>query len=96
LPCYARALAAQIANKLGALHQRCTNIQDSGWEMPIFNSSAIKRAEYDTPTMRLQIWFPEGHSYFYCRVPLPIWQGLLSATSKGTYFNQRIRDFYKC
>ena len=64
--------------------------------MPTFNSSAIKRAEYDPQTMRLTIWFPAGHSYDYCRVPLTVWQGLLSASSKGRYFNAQIDGHYQC
>ena len=64
--------------------------------MPTFNSSAIKRAEYDPRSMRLTIWFPEGISYFFCLVPAPVWEGLLNARSKGTYYNQHIRDRYPC
>ena len=64
--------------------------------MPTFNSSAIKRAEYDPQSMRLTIWFPEGHSYDFCRVPARVWEGLLNAGSKGTYYNHNIRDRYPC
>ncbi|WP_183627718.1 KTSC domain-containing protein [Novosphingobium sediminicola] len=64
--------------------------------MPYFNSSAIKRAEYDDATGRLTIWFPQGHSYDYCGVPPEIWQGLLSAGSPGRYFNAFIADRYHC
>jgi hypothetical protein len=64
--------------------------------MPLFNSSAIKRAEYDAALMRLTIWFPEGHSYNFCRVPEHVWDGLLNARSKGTYYNTHIRDRYQC
>lgn len=64
--------------------------------MPYFNSSAIKRAEYDPATQRLTIWFPEGHSYDYCGVPRAIWDGLLTSGSKGRYFNAQIADRYRC
>lgn len=64
--------------------------------MPFFNSSAIKRAEYDPKTLRLTIWFPEGHSYDYCGVPQFIWEGLLGSSSKGRYFNINIADRYRC
>lgn len=63
--------------------------------MPYFNSSAVKRAEYDEATMRLTIWFPEG-PYDFCRVPASIWHGLLAASSKGFYYNLHIRDRYHC
>ena len=64
--------------------------------MPYFNSSAIKRAEYDPKSMRMTIWFPAGHSYDYCRVPEGVWNGLLNAPSKGRYFNTVIDGHYHC
>lgn len=64
--------------------------------MPTLNSSAIKRAEYDPAAMRMTLWFPEGHSYNFCRVPAEVYSGLLSASSKGIYYNARIRDRYQC
>lgn len=64
--------------------------------MPTFNSSAVKRAEYDPASMRLKLWFPDGGPYDFCRVPQHIWDGLLSARSKGTYYNDHIRDRYQC
>lgn len=64
--------------------------------MPYFNSSAIKRAEYDSQTMRMTIWFPQGHSYDFCGVPAHVWEGLCNAGSKGTYYNDHIRDRYQC
>ncbi len=63
--------------------------------MPYFNSSAIKRAEYDERTRRLTIWFPKG-AYDFCGVPANVWGGLLSASSKGTYYNDYIADRYQC
>lgn len=64
--------------------------------MPYFNSSAIKRAEYDVQSSRLTLWFPEGRSYNYCAVPVSVWNGLLSAPSKGRYFNANIDGRYQC
>jgi len=64
--------------------------------MPFFNSSAIIRAEYDPASMRLQIWFPDGGRYSFCRVPQYVWDGLLNASSKGSYYNSYIRDRYQC
>lgn len=64
--------------------------------MPIFNSSAVKRAEYNPETRRLTLWFPEGHPYDFCRVPQSIYDGLCNARSKGTYYNDHIRDKYEC
>lgn len=64
--------------------------------MPYFNSSAIKRAEYNPQTRRLTLWFSEGRPYDYCNVPQHIWDGLCSATSKGRYFNRYIDEKYPC
>lgn len=64
--------------------------------MPYFNSSAIKRAEYDPAARRLTLWFPEGKPYDFCNVPQSIWDGLCSARSKGTYYNQHIEGRYHC
>lgn len=63
--------------------------------MPYFNSTAVKRAEYDEQTMKLRLWFNNSH-YDFCRVPMHIWQGLLNASSKGTYYSDHIRERYQC
>jgi len=61
--------------------------------MPTFSSTAIARAEYDAKTAVLSLWFTEsGGPYDYFLVPTRIFDGLCRASSKGTYFNQEIRD----
>lgn len=63
--------------------------------MAYFNSTAIRRAEYDAGSRTLSIWFTQsGGPYPYYNVPQHIWDGLLRASSKGTYFNDHIRDQY--
>lgn len=63
--------------------------------MPTFNSSAITRAEYDPSTRTLSLWFTgSGGPYYYYGVPQSVYEGLLGAASKGTYFNDHIRDQY--
>lgn len=64
--------------------------------MPQFNSSAVRRGEYDPQTMRMELWLAGGGRYTYCRVPQHIWDGLCSATSKGKYFNAHIDGRYQC
>lgn len=67
------------------------------WEsaMPTFNSTAIRQAEYDANSRTLSIWFTQsGGPYHYYNVPQHIYDGLLRASSKGTYFNDHIRDQY--
>lgn len=61
--------------------------------MPILRSSAIHRAEYRNGT--LSIWFVEsGGPYDFYGVPEYVYNGLLSARSAGTYYNDHIRDRY--
>jgi hypothetical protein len=63
--------------------------------MPLFQSSAVIRAEYDTESGVLQLWFAEsGGPYDYVGVPRSVFDGLLAASSKGRFFNQQIRDRY--
>lgn len=63
--------------------------------MPRFHSTAIARAEYDYTTSTLHLWFVEsGGPYDYYGVPLGIYEGLCRASSKGTFFNDHIRDRY--
>ena len=63
--------------------------------MHYFNSSAIYAGSYDAATSNLTIWFTSsGQAYDYPGVPLHTWQGLLNASSAGTYFNLHIRDQY--
>lgn len=63
--------------------------------MPTFNSSAIRRAEYDPGTRVLKLWFTtSGGPYDYYGVPQHIFDGLCRASSKGTYFNDHIKDRY--
>lgn len=63
--------------------------------MPLFASSAISRAEYNSLNGILQIWFVEsGGPYDYFGVPPSIFDGLCRAPSKGSYFNDHIKDRY--
>jgi hypothetical protein len=60
--------------------------------MPSVRSSAMYRVEYDEASRRLDIWFTKTGRYSYYGVPLVIYLGLLRAPSKGTYFNDNIRE----
>lgn len=59
-------------------------------------STAIRSIGYDKMNQRLRIQFAQGHSYDFCRVPEHIYNGLMSAHSKGRYYDQYIRDRYHC
>lgn len=65
-------------------------------EMIPVNSSAIRAVGYDTNTARMRIAFVEGQTYDFCRVPQKVFDGLLHASSKGSYYNVHIRDRYQC
>jgi len=62
--------------------------------MPSVSSSAIARIEYDPATLQLHITFHGSGTYTYYGVPRSIYEAFLRATSKGTYFNDYIRDRY--
>ncbi len=59
-------------------------------------SSAISAVGYDKPTQRMRIKFKQGEVYSYCSVPENIYLELLSATSKGTYYDRCIKDKFDC
>jgi hypothetical protein len=63
--------------------------------MVYFNSTAIHAADYNSATRTLTLWFTSGGSgYEYYGVPAYIFDGLVAASSKGSYFNAYIRDQY--
>ena len=59
--------------------------------MPALNSSAIRNVSYDSQTGRLHITFNSGGTYTFYRVPPPIYDGLLNASSAGQYYHSYIR-----
>ena len=63
--------------------------------MIYLQSSAIRGVDYEQHSQTLSIWFVEsGGPYDYYGVPDYVYQGLISATSAGAYFNDHIRDRY--
>ena len=65
-------------------------------EMIRVRSSAIAEIGYDPSSRRMKITFNQGHTYGYCGVPPHIFDGLLRASSKGSYYNDFVRDRYQC
>ncbi len=65
-------------------------------EMIRVNSSAIAAAGYDPPSKMMKIKFKQGKTYDFCRVPQSVFDGLLSASSKGSYYDSHIRNRYQC
>jgi hypothetical protein len=62
--------------------------------MQSIDSSAIFEIRYDESTQQMKI--KQGKIYDFCQVPKHIFQGLLESSSKGTYYNNHIRDNYQC
>lgn len=59
------------------------------------SSSVIARARYDAETSSLDITFQSGKIYRYARVPAGVYEDLLAANSKGTFFNDQIRGRFE-
>lgn len=57
-------------------------------------SSVIRAWSYDEAEHRLDVTFVSGKRYSYHAVPERIADGMRKATSKGSYFNRRIRDYF--
>ncbi len=58
------------------------------------NSSNLKSVGHDPFTQVLEIEFHHGGIYQYKGVPQAVFDGLLGAGSKGTYFHSHIKDKY--
>jgi hypothetical protein len=57
-------------------------------------SSMIAAAGYDPERRTLYVVFNSGKVYEYMDVPPEIYDGLMSAESKGSFMNQQIIDSY--
>jgi len=60
--------------------------------MPYVNSTAISRIEWDNG--KLSIWFRESGRYDYPGVPESVYEAFLNSRSKGTFYNNHIKDRY--
>lgn len=58
-------------------------------------SSNIESVGYDRKTNVLEIEFHRGGVYQYSNVPESIYQAMLNAASKGTYFHDNIKERYR-
>lgn len=58
-------------------------------------SSSLAEVGYDPVNSRLEIRFQNGGVYEYDHVPAEIFEGLILASSKGSYFQRRIRGRYR-
>jgi lysyl-tRNA synthetase class 2 len=62
--------------------------------MPVVESSAIERVDYDDATRTLFVHFMSGRRYRYDDVPREVYRRFVAAASKGAFFNAEIRDRY--
>lgn len=58
-------------------------------------SSNLKAIGYDASESVLRVAFHSGSIYDYMNVPESRFAGLKNAPSKGTYFNDHIKDVYR-
>jgi hypothetical protein len=65
-------------------------------EMVRVNSSAIEAVGYDPGSRRMKIRFTSGKVYDFCGVPESVHSSLMRAYSKGTCYNDHIKDRYQC
>lgn len=62
--------------------------------MPVVDSSAIDRVDYDAATRVFEVRFITGRRYRYEDVPRAVYARFVAAPSKGQFFNAEIRDRY--
>ena len=59
------------------------------------NSTLLTSVAFNVDESILELEFRDGACYRYFAVPAAIYEGLLTADSKGTYFNHRIRTCFR-
>ena len=62
--------------------------------MPVVDSDAIARAEYDAPTRTLFVHFTRGAWYAYLDVAPGVFTRMTAASSKGCFFQDEVRGRY--
>jgi len=60
----------------------------------LVNSSNLYSVEYNKETKTLEVEFNKGGVYQYSNVPESVFNQLMTAPSKGSYFYHNIRDQY--
>lgn len=65
-------------------------------EMKHVSSDAISAIGYDADTQRMRVRFTSGSAYDFCRVPLDMYERFMQSSSKGTFYNDRIRGRFQC
>ena len=60
-----------------------------------YDSSNLKKSEYNTETNELIIEFKKGGKYSYDNVPISIFTKMRKSESQGSYFSKNISKNYK-
>ena len=64
-------------------------------QMISVSSSNLAAVGYDPSDSTLVVEFKNGTTYKYRQVPQSIFDGLMRASSKGAFFNAKIKDHYR-
>lgn len=59
------------------------------------SSSNISSIGYDISSKILEVEFNDGSIYEYYRVPEHVYQGIMAASSHGTYLSQNVKGNYQ-
>ena len=59
------------------------------------SSSNLRSVGYDANELVLEIEFRESGIYQYFSVPEPVFKGLITADSIGSFFNKNIKEKYR-
>ena len=62
--------------------------------MPMVDSEAITQVEYDPAARTLFVRFASGEWYAYLDVAADLYARLTTASSKGRFFQDEVRDRY--
>lgn len=60
------------------------------------SSSNIHSIGYENETLTLEVEFHSSGLYQYSGVPKAVFQGLIAAQSKGSYFQNYVKNRYPC
>jgi KTSC domain-containing protein len=64
-------------------------------EMIYVDSSNIEAIGYDDDKLELHVRFLAGGYYIYQDVPRQVFDGLMSAPSKGSFLNREVKGVYQ-
>jgi len=64
-------------------------------DMIYVDSSNVEAVGYDDSAEELHVRFLSGDTYVYHGVPDEIFDGMLNASSKGSYLNREIKGVYQ-